>query len=87
MKNCRGKERGRKENGCNAGNLTRKSVRSYTGQKVTDQQIQQIIEAGMRAPSGLANEPWRFAIVRDPQVKGNIAQLTKHTKSWKGRMS
>ena len=29
--------------------LTRKSVRSYTGQKVTDQQVQQIIEAGMRA--------------------------------------
>ena len=64
--------------------LTRKSVRSYTGQKVTDQQVQQIIEAGMRAPSGLANEPWRFAIVRDPQVKGNIAQLTKHTKVLEG---
>lgn len=60
--------------------LTRKSVRSYTGQEVSDEQVKQIIEAGMRAPSGLANEPWRFAIIRDKNVKSNIAKLTKHTK-------
>ena len=29
--------------------LTRKSVRTYTGQVVTDQQVEQLIEAGMRA--------------------------------------
>ena len=64
--------------------MTRKSVRSYTGQEVSDEQVKQIIEAGMRAPSGLANEPWRFAIIRDKNVKSNIAKLTKHTKVLEG---
>ncbi|MFR1112297.1 MAG: nitroreductase family protein [Blautia sp.] len=65
--------------------LTRKSVRTYTGQVVvTDQQVEQLIEAGMRAPSGLANEPWRFAIIRDKAVKSNLARLTKHTKVLEG---
>lgn len=64
--------------------MTRKSVRSYTGEKVSDQQVQQIIEAGMRAPSGLANEPWRFAIVRDEETRKRIAKLTKHTQVLEG---
>ncbi len=60
--------------------VTRKCVRAYTGQHVTDQQVEQILTAGIRAPSGMANEPWRFSIIRDPQVKGKIAELSKHTQ-------
>ena len=64
--------------------LTRKSVRSYTGAHVDDELVEKIMLAGTRAPSGMANEPWRFAVVRDPKVKGEIAQLTKHTKVLEG---
>ncbi len=60
--------------------MTRKSVRSFKEQKVTDEQLEQIILAGTRAPSGMANEPWRFAIVKEDNVKSRIAKLTKHTK-------
>jgi nitroreductase len=58
---------------------TRKSVRSFKKQHVTDEQIEKIIWAGTRAPSGMASEPWRFAIIRDPEVKTRISKLTKHT--------
>jgi nitroreductase len=58
--------------------LTRKSVRSFTKQHVTDEQIEKIILAGTRAPSGMASEPWRFAIIRDAETKTNISNLTKH---------
>lgn len=60
--------------------LTRKSVRAYTGQHVSDELVEKIMLAGTRAPSGLANEPWRFAVIRDPAVKGQIAELTKYTR-------
>ena len=50
--------------------LTRKSVRSYTGAHVDDELVEKIMLAGTRAPSGMANEPWRFAVVRDPRSRG-----------------
>lgn len=59
--------------------LTRKSVRSYTGKPVPDELIEKILLAGTRAPSGMANEPWRFSVVRDAGVKAEIAEQTKHT--------
>jgi nitroreductase len=59
--------------------LTRKSIRSFKQKHVTDEQIEKIILAGTRAPSGMANEPWRFAVIRDNEVKTNISKLTKHT--------
>jgi nitroreductase len=59
--------------------MTRKSVRSFKKQQVTDEQIEKIILAGTRAPSGMASEPWRFAIIRDPETKKRISNLNKHT--------
>lgn len=60
--------------------MTRKSVRAYTGQHVTDEQVEKILAAGIRAPSGMANEPWRFSVIRDPGVKNQIAQLSKYSQ-------
>lgn len=60
--------------------MTRKCVRSYTGKSVSDELVEKIILAGTRAPSGMANECWRFAIVRNGEAKENISKLTKHTK-------
>ncbi len=64
--------------------MTRKSVRAFKDQPVTNEQLEQIILEGTRAPSGLANEPWRFSIIQDEAVKNNIAKLTKHTKVLEG---
>ena len=58
--------------------LTRKSVRSYTGAHVDDELVEKIMLAGTRAPSGMAKEPWGFAVGR------GTAQLTKHTKVLEG---
>lgn len=60
--------------------LTRKSVRAFQKKPVSDEQLEQIILAGTRAPSGRANEPWRFCVVREGEVKTAIAGLTAHTE-------
>ena len=45
--------------------LSRKSVRSYTDQKLTDEQINTLLRAAMAAPSGSNIQPWSFVVLTD----------------------
>jgi nitroreductase len=56
----------------------RRSVRDFTTDKVTDEDIRSILEAGRWAPSGLNNQPWRFKVVRDNVLKERLASCTKY---------
>lgn len=56
----------------------RRSIREYTEEGVTGEQLRTIIEAGTWAPSGLNNQPWRFVIVRSPQIQSALATQTKY---------
>lgn len=40
----------------------RRAVRHYTGAKVSDSIIQQLIDAAVQAPSSLNDQPWVFAV-------------------------
>lgn len=58
---------------------SRRSIRKFTDQEVSDELIDQILTAGIWAPSGKNNQLWRFAVIKDKQLKSKIAQLTKYT--------
>jgi nitroreductase len=58
----------------------RRSIRKYTEQAVTDEQIRQLLEAAMAAPSGSNIQPWEFVVVKDPGLKRQLAQT--HTWSY-----
>ena len=58
----------------------RRSIRKYTAQAVTDEQLRQLLEAAMAAPSGNNVQPWAFVVVRDPDLKRQLAQT--HTWSY-----
>lgn len=58
---------------------TRRSVRKYTGEPVSDMHIDTILEAGRWAPSGLNNQPWRFAVIRSKEIKKRLAAATKYS--------
>lgn len=58
---------------------TRRSIRKFTSQEIEDEQLNQIIEAGTYAPSGLNNQPWKFAIVKDSDTKKSLANLTHYS--------
>jgi nitroreductase len=60
------------------GIYTRRSVRQYTAQPVEREQLLEIIRAGTWAPSGLNNQPWRFVIVREREVRLKLAEFTKY---------
>jgi nitroreductase len=59
---------------------TRRSVREFTDQEVSEDQLQTILEAARWAPSGLNNQPWRFVIIKDKICIETIGEFTKYTR-------
>jgi nitroreductase len=59
----------------------RRSVREFTGGDVSDRQVEVILEAGRWAPSGLNNQPWKFKVVRDLELKKKLADCTHYGKT------
>jgi len=59
---------------------TRRSVRAYTAEPVAREAILEILRAGTWAPSGLNNQPWRFAVATDAAVRTRLAALTRYGK-------
>lgn len=55
---------------------TRRSVRKFKDDPVSEEMLGKILEAGRWAPSGLNNQPWKFAVIEDPVIKEEISRLT-----------
>jgi nitroreductase len=62
------------------GIFSRRSVRNYTSESVGGDHVLEIIKAGMWAPSGLNNQPWRFVVIKDGMLREGLAQLTKYSR-------
>ena len=58
---------------------TRRSIRRFTDQMVDDNTIEKIIEMGTWAPSGLNNQPWKFMILKDKELKDKVAEQTRYS--------
>ena len=53
--------------------FARRSVRAYSDTAVSDEQVQDILEAAMAAPSAVCKDPWRFVVVKDGTRLAEIA--------------
>jgi nitroreductase len=53
----------------------RRSIREFTPEDVTDQELDTILEAGRQAPSGENAQPWRFIIVRDEKMRRKMGAI------------
>lgn len=51
----------------------RHSVRSFTGEPVSEAALEALLEAARQAPSGLNSQPWRFIPVTDEATREWIA--------------
>lgn len=54
--------------------LTRRSIRRYTTEPVTDEHVERLLRAAMAAPSAGDQRPWQFVVVRDGAL---LAAVTK----------
>lgn len=47
---------------------TRRSVRRFSGEKVSKEEIEKVIDAARLAPSGSNIQGWRFIVITDPRI-------------------
>ncbi|MEW6266859.1 MAG: nitroreductase family protein [Thermodesulfobacteriota bacterium] len=58
----------------------RRSVRRFTEEPVSPEDLTAVLEAGRWAPSGENNQPWRFVIVEGREKKEELAALTRSSR-------
>ncbi len=52
----------------------RRTVRRFTDEEVTDQELETILEMGMYAPTYLNRQPWHFVVVRDKELQEQLGE-------------
>jgi len=52
--------------------LTTYSEKAFTSEPVTDQQLDIILKAGIKAPSARNNQPWKFTVINDESTMKEI---------------
>jgi nitroreductase len=62
---------------------TRRSIRSYTDEKISDEDVNALIKAGLYAPSHINKMPWEFIVVDDKKILEKIANATLYAKMTK----
>ena len=62
---------------------TRRSVRVYKTGKVTDEQLETILEAARWAPSGANTQPWEFVVTRDRKKMKRVREI--YDNEWRQR--
>lgn len=56
--------------------LKRRSVRLYKKEQVPEFMVRRILEAGRFAPSAGNGQPWKFVVLREPDIIGGITETT-----------
>jgi len=54
--------------------MTRVSVRQFTGEKISAEQIDTLLRAAMAAPSAINKQPWAFIVITDDEIIAHLGQ-------------
>lgn len=52
--------------------MNRRSIRSYKPEQIKDAELEQIIECGINAPSGLNKQSWELRVIQNPDFIADI---------------
>ena len=63
--------------------LTRRSVRKYTSQTVSDDLVKKLLEAAMAAPSAGNEQPWHFVVITDRAALDEIPKFHEYSQMLK----
>jgi len=53
---------------------SQRAIRHFSTQPVSDEAVETILSAAIRAPSGGNRQPWRFLVMRDAAIKRQLGQ-------------
>ena len=54
--------------------FARRSIRKYTREPVSEEDVKTMLEAAMAAPSASNRKPWHFIVVTERQILDNLAR-------------
>jgi nitroreductase len=60
---------------------SRRSIRAYTDEPVSEEALAQILKAARIAPSGNNTQPWHFIVIRSPEQRAAVAKVS-HDQQW-----
>jgi nitroreductase len=60
--------------------FARRSIRRYTSEPVSEEDIQTLLEAAMCAPSASNRKPWQFVVVTEREMIDALADAHPHGK-------
>ncbi|GFH62261.1 MAG: putative NAD(P)H-dependent FMN reductase [Candidatus Desulfovibrio kirbyi] len=60
--------------------FTRRSIRVFTPEPVSDDDVTVMLKAAMLAPSANNCQPWHFVVIRDKKVRGAFAERHPYAK-------
>ena len=60
--------------------LERRSIRKYTNESVSEDDIKDLLRAAMAAPSAHNKQPWEFIVVKDRQLLAEITKFHPYSK-------
>lgn len=63
--------------------LSRRSIRKYTEQPVSEDEIKTLLEAAMSAPSAGNEQPWHFVVIRNRGTLDQIPTIHPHSSMLK----
>jgi nitroreductase len=58
--------------------MTRRSIRKYTGERVPAEIVEQILRAGMAAPSAANEQPWHFIVITERKTLAQVPTFHPH---------
>ena len=59
--------------------LSRRSIRKYTDDDISDETIDELLTAAMAAPSANNEQPWHFVVVRDRAILDEIPKFHRYS--------
>lgn len=60
--------------------FSRRSIRKYTSQKVPEKVIEELLKAGMAAPSAGNQQPWHFVVIDDRNILDEIPKVHPYSQ-------
>lgn len=60
--------------------LTRRSIRKYTQELVTQEQIDFLLHAAMSGPSACNRTPWEFYVITNPEMLEQLRSASRFSK-------
>lgn len=60
--------------------LYRRSIRRFTDQRISQEQIRQLVTAAMYAPSAVNRQPWHFVVIDDAVLMDKIMKVHPHAR-------